>query len=157
MVTFRIGTETYGLEIGQIREIIVPHDITPVPGMTDTVKGIINLRGEIIPVVELAAILDAKSEHSDKAVKKTRVIILDQNQGGYGILVDEVMQVIKVQPDDLKIQLGNEQIVSSDRIVKGIIHAAGKMIIYLDPAEILKGSLPYAESNDEIDQVTVPI
>jgi chemotaxis signal transduction protein len=157
VVTFRTGMETYGMEINRIREIIMPHDITSIPGMTDTVKGIINLRGEIIPVVELAAILNAKNTNPDNVATKPRVIILDQSQGGYGILVDEVMQVIKVQPEDVKTRLGCEHVVSSDRMVKGIIHAAGEMIIYLDPTEISKGTLFFEESNNETDHVTVPI
>lgn len=157
VVTFRIGVEIYCMEIGRIREIIKPQDITPVPGMTDAVKGIINLRGEIIPVIELAAALNVKKRNSDKTMVKPRVIILDPNQGGYGILVDEVMQVIKVQSGAIHTRMGCEQFAANDNLVSGIIHAEGKIIIYLDPSEILKGLSLLTDGSTEADQVSLPI
>jgi chemotaxis signal transduction protein len=157
IVAFRIGMESYGLEIGSIREIIMPPDITPVPGTSDNVKGIINLRGEIIPVVEPAEILNAKSGNSGTTPAKPRIIILDKSRGGYGIMVDEVMEVKKVQPGDIQTGPACEQMVLCDRMVKGIIHAAGRIIIYLDPSEILKGPPPLGEGGEEADEVTMPI
>jgi chemotaxis signal transduction protein len=157
VVTFRTGMETYGMDIDQIREIIMTQDITPVPGMKDTVKGIINLRGEIIPVIELAEILKVREKLEETNKRKPRVIILDRDQGGYGVLVDEVMEVVKVSPEDVNTQIGQEQIVMSDYMVKGIIHTSGKMIIYLDPVEILAGAPSMEEGDDTTEHLAVPI
>ena len=53
IVTFQVGTEQYGLEINSISEIVRPHRITPLPRMSEFIEGVINLRGTIIPIVDL--------------------------------------------------------------------------------------------------------
>lgn len=97
-LSFRLGSEEYGLEILRVREIIGIIDITPLPQTPNYVKGVINLRGKIIPVIELRA----KFELGPKEyTEETCVIVVEVSDGGderfqMGVVVDTVSEVIDV-------------------------------------------------------------
>jgi len=93
IVGFRIGAETFGVPISLVHEIVRVPDITAVPESPDVVEGVINLRGKIIPVVDLRKRFgEAKAAPS----KKTRVIVVEMNSKLVGLVVDAASEVLKL-------------------------------------------------------------
>jgi purine-binding chemotaxis protein CheW len=102
-LTFALGKEEYGLEILKVREIIGYMDITAVPRTPDYVKGVINLRGQVISVVDLRAKFSMEpAERTDQ----TCIIVVDIQQGGRrvntGIVVDRVSEVLSIAADKIE-------------------------------------------------------
>ena len=98
-LTFRLGEEEYGVEILRVREIIGIIDVTPLPQIPDYVKGVINLRGKIIPVIELRAKFALPSiEYTEE----TCVIVVEVSEGDdtvqfqMGVIVDSVNEVLDI-------------------------------------------------------------
>jgi purine-binding chemotaxis protein CheW len=141
MVTFRLGTENYGIPVSKIREIIRPMKTFPVPGLSDPVDGVINLRGEIIPVIRMHPVLGVDASACLEDERKQRVIILDTENGGFGFLVDEVWEVVKLSPADVKPPptMGDDRL-DEDAVI-GIIEVSGKMVICIEPRHLIKDLL----------------
>lgn len=141
MVTFRLGAENYGVPVSKIREIIRPMNTFPVPGLSDPVEGVINLRGEIIPVVRLYHLLGVDASACLEDERKQRVIILDSESGGFGFVVDEVWEVVKLSAADVKPPpaLADDKL-DKDAVI-GIVEVSGKMIICVEPGHLIKDLL----------------
>ncbi len=93
LVTFSIGEEEFGVNILQVQEIIRTMEITNVPRAPEFVEGVINLRGKVIPIVDMRSRfgLDAK-EHD----KYTRIIVVEFNNIIVGFVVDSVSEVLRI-------------------------------------------------------------
>lgn len=102
-LTFRIGNEHYGLELSQTREIIEYSGITEVPLMPNFLRGVINLRGEVVPVIDLAVRLGRKPI---EVQKRTCIIVveLQNNEQNHvlGLLADAVSEVIEMDDDNIE-------------------------------------------------------
>lgn len=100
-LTFHLGVECYGISIHNVREIISLMDITPVPKMPAYVQGVINLRGKIIPVIDLR--LNLGLEYKDYS-ERTCIIVIERNQDSdrklNGLIVDVVSDVMYL-PEDI--------------------------------------------------------
>ncbi len=117
-LTFAIGNENYGIEICYVTEIIGIQAITEVPELTDYIKGIINLRGKIIPVMDVRLRFKKQSkEYTDR----TCIIVIDIRDISIGLIVDTVAEVLSISDDN---------IVSPPQLNKGVqngfIKAIGK-------------------------------
>lgn len=102
-LTFRIGSEQYGLELSQTREIIEYGGITAVPLMPNFLRGVINLRGEVVPVIDLAVRLGRKPV---EVQKRTCIIVVELNNNEQnhvlGLLADAVSEVIEIDDDNIE-------------------------------------------------------
>ncbi len=102
-LTFTLGSEVYGLEILKVQEIIGLMSITNVPQTPDYVRGVINLRGKVIPVVELRRKFHLEAVQD---TERTCIIVVQVASAGgtviMGILVDEVSEVVDVARDQLE-------------------------------------------------------
>ncbi|SDM33744.1 chemotaxis protein CheW [Halarsenatibacter silvermanii] len=101
-VTFKIGTENYGILIEQVKEIIRPKRITQVPNTEEYVIGVINLRGQIVPVLNIKKKLRLEQEVEDSArdmQEEDRIITVELEDSLIGIKVDEVNEVIWLGED----------------------------------------------------------
>ena len=97
-LTFSIGKETYGVEIKYVIEIIGIQTITEIPELPEYIKGIINLRGKIIPVMDVRIRFKKEPiEYNDR----TCVIIVDINDISIGLIVDKVAEVIIIPDQDI--------------------------------------------------------
>jgi purine-binding chemotaxis protein CheW len=141
MVTFRLGSENYGVPVSKIREIIRPMKTFPVPGLADPVDGVINLRGEIIPVIRLHPVLGVHVSACLEDERKQRVIILDAESGGFGFLVDEVWEVVKLTAADVKPPPAMGGDALDEDAVVGIVEVSGKMVICIEPSHLIKDLL----------------
>ena len=136
-LTFRIGEEEYGLEILKVREIIGLMDITPVPRTPESIRGVINLRGRIIPVLHLRVRFDMEViDDTDE----TCIIVVDTNAGGVatqmGILVDSVCEVLDIAADELEPPPAFGAGVDSDFIL-GMAKCKGQVKVLLNTERIL--------------------
>ena len=128
LVTFQLGREEYGVEIASVQEIIRATDITPVPGAPSHVRGVINLRGKIIPVVDIRRRFNlAVIESSDAQ----RIIVVELGQKRIGMLVDSVSQVIKV-PSGVVEEMPEEAVSVDENYIKGVGKFDSRLIIILD-------------------------
>jgi len=93
LVTFSIGEEEFGVEILKVQEIIRMLEITRVPKAPDFVEGVINLRGKVIPVIDLRLRFGLQAKGHDK---KTRIIVIEINHMIVGFVVDSVSEVLRI-------------------------------------------------------------
>ncbi len=98
-LTFVSGNEEYGIEILRVREIIGVMDITTVPQTPDYMKGVINLRGKVIPVIDLRLKFSMPEE---KYTQETCVIVVEVNNTHIGIIVDSVSEVVDISTSEIE-------------------------------------------------------
>ncbi len=127
-LTFFLAGEEYGLEILKVREIIGMMDITAVPRTPDYVKGVVNLRGKVIPTLDLRLKFGFQAtEHTEE----TCIIVVDVQGMEMGIIVDKVSEVLDIMGEDIEDAptFGDE--VNTDFIL-GIGKSEGKVKLLLD-------------------------
>ncbi|MDD3367733.1 MAG: chemotaxis protein CheW [Lachnospiraceae bacterium] len=107
-IVIKIGEEQYGIDIEFIDNIVRMQHITRVPKVPSYIKGVINLRGEVLPVLSLRLKMDLPE---DEITKNSRIIILKMEQlGMVGFIVDEVKEVVTLGTDQIeKISHGNKE------------------------------------------------
>ncbi len=135
-LTFMVGREEYGVEILRVREIVGLLDITAVPMTTTHIRGVINLRGKIIPVLDLRHKLGLAPA---EAVKENCIVIVSvasqaagaQNESPVGLLVDSVNEVFK-EADAVKEPLPQVGEGKSLDFVRGLAKVKGRLVILLD-------------------------
>ena len=133
-LTFRLGKETYGLEILQVRELIsYPESITRVPRMPSFLLGMINLRGMVLPIMDLRK----RFEMSDFETGPFTVIIIVQIKSKViGVVVDSVVDVVNLQNDNL-LEAPDESTDLDAKFVKGLANLRGEMVILMDLEQLL--------------------
>jgi purine-binding chemotaxis protein CheW len=134
LVCFRIGRETFGVDIFAVREIVKAQEITAVPGTADYVLGIINLRGKIISVVDLAQRLGLGMATVDRA---SRILVVDLDGFTVGFLVDAATEVMKLAADS--IDPAPEELKQSihDDYLEGVGKLEDRLVIILDLRHLL--------------------
>jgi purine-binding chemotaxis protein CheW len=134
-LTFVLAGEVYGLEILKVREIIGMMDITAIPRTPGFVKGVINLRGKIIPVVDLRLKFGMEA---GTRTEETCIIVVDVTGIEMGIVVDEVSEVLNIASSEIEDAPSFGLGVGTDFIL-GIGKAGGKVTILLDISKVLTG------------------
>lgn len=136
-LTFMLGGKVYGLEILNIKEIIEYGEITEVPMVPDFISGVIDLRGSVVPVVDLSQRFSGKpTEHT----KRTSIIILEVKNEDLkievGVTVDMVNEVLDIHPDEIEPSpsLGNQ--IQTD-FISGMGKVNDQLLILLDIKNIL--------------------
>lgn len=134
-LTFVLAGEEYGLEILKVREIIGLMEITAVPRTPHHIKGVINLRGKVIPVIDLRLKFEmTEAEHTEE----TCVIVVDVSGMEMGILVDKVSEVQDIAADDIDDAPSFGTDVNTEFIL-GMGKAQDKVTILLDISKVLAG------------------
>lgn len=99
-IVIRLGEEQYGIDIRSIDNIVRMQSITRIPKMPAFLKGVINMRGEVIPVISMRLKMDLED---DVITKATRIIVLKlEQEGNVGILVDEVKEVVSLSVNEIE-------------------------------------------------------
>jgi purine-binding chemotaxis protein CheW len=138
LVNFRIGEEDFGVDILSVQEIIRMPSITQVPNAPPSILGMINLRGKVLPVIDLRKRLRIRGKKSGETDRRTRVLIMEMNGNVLGFIVDAVSEVIKVPVSE--IEPTPHLVVSSiaAEYIQGIVKLSGRLIILLDFQRVLK-------------------
>ncbi len=135
-LTFFLAGEEYGLEILKVREIIGLMDITDVPGTPAFVKGVINLRGKVIPVLDLRSKFGMETAEQ---TEETCIIVVDVGTVEMGIVVDKVSEVLDIAAEDIEDAPSFGVDVNTDFIL-GMGKAEGSVKILLDIDKVLTSS-----------------
>jgi purine-binding chemotaxis protein CheW len=133
VVGFRIGNETFGVRIGSVREIVRVPEITAVPSAPETVEGVINLRGKIIPVMDLRKRFGQSEIQPDK---KNRILVVELDNKLVGLIVNAASEVLKIAPSEIEAP-GNLFAEGESGYVTGVGKLKGRLIILLDIAKLL--------------------
>lgn len=141
-LTFRVGEEDYGIEIVYVTEIVGMQNITEVPDMPEFVKGVINLRGQVIPVIDVRTCFKLKSRDYDD---RTCVIVVNIGQNAIGLIVDTVKEVINIAEDQVS-QPPKMQGTAAGRYIQGLGKVGEQVKILLDVQKLLM--------TDDLDQIT---
>ena len=132
-LTFRLDDEDYGLEILKVREIIGVMDITAVPRTPGYIKGVINLRGKVIPVIDLRLKFGlTEAAHTEE----TCIIVVDVGGVEMGIIVDEVSEVQDILESDIEDSPSFGVSINTDFIL-GMGKCNGQVTILLDISNVL--------------------
>ncbi|MEZ8517004.1 chemotaxis protein CheW [Vibrio cyclitrophicus] len=140
-VTFQLEEETYGINVMQVREVLRYSEIAPVPGAPDYVLGIINLRGNVVTVIDTRSRFGLmQGEITDN----TRIIVIESERQVIGILVDSVAEVVYLRSSEIDTtpSVGTDE---SAKFIQGVSNRDGKLLILVDLNKLL--------SEDEWDEM----
>ena len=133
LVIFSLYGEEFGLEITKVREIVKPREITRLPNVIDFVEGVTNLRGEVIPIIDL------KKRFGVQATEMTddsRIIIVDISSNRVGLVVDDVTEVLRIAENDIDPPPRTVAGLKAEYI-QGIGKMGERLLILLDVDKIL--------------------
>ncbi len=130
-LTFILGGESYGIEISYVTEIIGIQPVTEVPELPEYIRGIINLRGKIIPVMDVRLrFMKPFREYNDR----TCIIVVDINEISIGLIVDSVSEVISIPETEI---VAPPQISKGNKYIKGIGKTGNEVKLLLDCNKLL--------------------
>lgn len=143
VVVFRLGVEEYGLDITQVKEIIRLQNITPVPKSPQFIEGVINLRGQVIAVMDISERFNLKKK---ARTEKARIVITEVKENSLGFIVDEVPEVLRIPESNIEPtpEMFDSQI--HHEFIRGVGKVRDRLIILLNVDKIL--------SLEEIKQVS---
>lgn len=129
-LTFRVADESYGLKISLINEIIGVFKTTKIPEVPEYIKGVINLRGQVIPVVDIRLRFGKEQIEYDET---TCTIVVIHNDLLIGLIVDSVEEVVQIDESNIEI-IDNDELKSDNQFVYGLgkIEDQVKIILSLD-------------------------
>ncbi|HEX4912096.1 MAG TPA: chemotaxis protein CheW [Permianibacter sp.] len=132
-VTFRLGNETYGINVMQVQEVLRYTDIAPVPGAPIYVLGIINLRGNVVTVIDTCQRFGLPPI---EVTDNTRIVIIEADQQVIGILVDSVAEVVYLRSSEIESapNVGNDE---SAKFIQGVANRNGELLILVDLNKLL--------------------
>jgi purine-binding chemotaxis protein CheW len=132
-VTFSLSDETYAIDVLQVQEVLKLPEIAPVPGVPDYILGIINLRGDVVTVIDARRRMSLPDREPDDA---SRIVIIDVDNQNVGILVDSVAEVVQIAPDAVARApaVGNDQ---TSRFILGVTSTEEGLTILIDLNKLL--------------------
>ncbi len=135
LVTFSIGEEEFGVDILSVQEIIRMMDITKVPRAPEFVEGVINLRGKVIPIIDLRRRFGLSTRDHDK---HTRIIVIEINNMIVGFVVDSVSEVLRIPASTVE---PPPPVVSGleSEYISGVGKLEDRLLILLDLNKLLSG------------------
>lgn len=141
-VTYRLDEETYGINVMQVQEVLRYTEIAPVPGAPEYVLGIINLRGNVVTVI------DTRSRFGlppTEITDNSRIVIIESDEQVVGILVDSVAEVVYLRSSEIDSapNVGTEE---SAKFIQGVSNRSGELLILVDLNKLL--------SDDEWDEMS---
>lgn len=142
LVSFTIGSEEFGVDILKVQEINRMVEVTRVPQAPPYVEGVINLRGKVIPIIDLRKRFNLEAKEYDK---NTRIVVVDIGGTIMGMVVDSVSEVLRLPSDTIEPPPEIAAGVNSEYI-KGVAKLDDRLLIFLDLSRVI--------SADELAAVT---
>ncbi len=127
-IRFNLGDETYGIAARQVNEVIRVGDITPVPGAAEQILGIVNLRGNVVTVLDMRSLLGIERKPVDES---SRIIIAETAGQAVGLLVDSVAEVVYLRASEIESapKVGKDE---GSRLVRGVHSSESGLLIMVD-------------------------
>jgi purine-binding chemotaxis protein CheW len=134
-VTFRLDAEKYGIDVMRVREVLRNTEIAPVPGTPDFVLGIINLRGNVVTVIDTRKRFGMPPKAIDEA---SRIVILEAGDEVVGMMVDSVAEVVDLRASSIETapNVGNDE---SAKFIQGVSNRDDGLLILVDLNKLLNG------------------
>jgi len=132
-VTFHLEGEIYGINVMLVQEVLRVTEIAPVPGAPDFVLGIINLRGNVVTVIDTRKRFALPAKEMDDS---TRIVIIESDQQTVGIVVDGVSEVVNVSRNEIETapSVGNDE---TARYIEGVVSRGEELLILVDLNKLL--------------------
>lgn len=132
-VTFRLCGETYGINVMQVQEVLRYTEIAPVPGAPPYVLGIINLRGNVVTVIDTRHRFGLEP---GEVTDNTRIVIIEADKHVVGILVDSVAEVVYLRQSEIETapNVGNDD---SAKFIQGVCHKNDELLILIELDKLL--------------------
>lgn len=140
-LTFTVGKEEFGVDIMMVREVKGWSETTRLPNTPEYLRGVLNLRGIIIPIFDLRARFGGGLTDANE---KNVVVIIAVGNRTLGILVDTVSDILTVSADDIK-PSPETSTGLNEKFVSGLIAVEGRMVVLLDIALLLSGDVQFLE------------
>jgi purine-binding chemotaxis protein CheW len=131
LVSFVVGQELFGVSILAVQEIIRMETITPIPNAPEFIEGVINLRGKVIPIVDLKKRLNITSE-ADTEKERKRILVIEVAERIIGFIVDAVSQVMKIQAQGIEPPPDIVVAGVESEYIKGVSKLDDTLLILLD-------------------------
>ncbi|MCB1749742.1 MAG: chemotaxis protein CheW [Gammaproteobacteria bacterium] len=127
-VTFRLADEGYGINVMQVQEVLRITDVAPVPGAPHFVLGIINLRGNVVTVLDMRKLLGLMP---GEVTEQSRIMVIESGKVTVGLLVDSVAEVVNINASqiDPAPSVGNDD---SSRYIQGVFSREDQILILID-------------------------
>ena len=132
-VTFFLANEKYGINVMQVQEVLRVSEIAPVPGAPDYVLGIINLRGNVVTVIDTRQRFGLPSKELDDAA---RIVIVESNDQVVGILVDSVAEVVDLRVSEIE-SAPNVGTEDNSKFIQGVASQQDELLIIIDLNKLL--------------------
>jgi purine-binding chemotaxis protein CheW len=132
-VTFRLENESYGINVMQVQEVLRYTEIAPVPGAPPYVLGIINLRGNVVTVIDTRSRFALPNAET---TDQTRIVIIEAESQVVGILVDAVAEVVYLRQSEIETtpNVGNDE---SAKFIQGVCHKNDELLILVDLEKLM--------------------
>lgn len=132
-VTFKLAGEVYGVNVMQVQEVLRYSEIAPVPGAPAYVIGIINLRGNVVTVIDTRHRFGLSA---GEITDNTRIVIIEADNHVIGILVDSVAEVVYLRLSEIETapNVGNDE---SAKFIQGVCHKGNQLLILIELGKLL--------------------
>ncbi len=127
---FKFGEHEYAIEISVVEMIVEESQITPVPNSKRFIKGVMNLRGRIVPVIDVRTILNI--EYEEKSASNVIVARIDDTEIGF--IVDKVTEVLWVEPSEMDTMIRVEE----SKYFKGVVKKGERLLVFIDISEFIE-------------------
>lgn len=131
-IGFQLEDQEFGIGIDKVDEIIPPEEVTSLPGTADFIEGMIDLRGEVIIIVDLRRRLDFE----DAPLEETRIMVVELDRAKVGFIVDDASEVIKITPEEITTPSGGVAGIK-DEYLAGVARLDERLVILLDLDKLL--------------------
>ena len=134
LVVFTVGDEEFGVDISQVREIVRLVQITYMPKAPAFIEGVVNLRGQVVPIIDLAKRLGISSKPRSEV---TRIVIVEVGENTVGMIVDSVSEVLRLSSDDVEEVPGIIETEVPEHYIRGVGKLKERLLVLLDLNKIL--------------------
>ena len=149
-MTFCIGSDVFGIELKYVNEIIQMQMIAPIPEVEHFIKGLINLRGKIVPVIDVA---DRFGKEAFEYNDRTCIIVIDVQGVDVGLIVQTISEVVSIEEEDILPPPNASKANAQAKFIRGIGKVGDGVKLLLDPVKLLSdNSLDFTEKQEEDEE-----
>ena len=134
LVVFKIGEEEFGVDISQVREIVRLIEVTYMPKAPAFIEGVVNLRGQIVAVIDLAKRLGIPSRPRGDT---TRIIVIEIGENTVGMIVDSVSEVLRISSGEIEEVPGLIETEVPEHYIRGVGKLKDRLLVLLDLSRVL--------------------
>jgi len=134
LVVFKIGEEEFGVDISQVREIVRLIEVTYMPKAPAFIEGVVNLRGQIVAVIDLAKRLGIPSRPRGDT---TRIIVIEIGENTVGMIVDSVSEVLRISSENIEEVPGLIETEVPEHYIRGVGKLKDRLLVLLDLNRVL--------------------